>query len=230
MVQIWCRLGRLPNDGRLYDVQAIATPCDTRHSASMLRRRSQKSKAAADVSPASSDPQSIAPHSAALLDVMPSSPGWNDVTGLLAELQSAFGKQHASIGSERSYHRLLATYPQDRDEHERIYLRELEEAEPLIRELASRAAALRKWPLLRPAAYEREWRGIIEKWNQAIRDNGWRDMAPFCEICGLPMFRKAPVFLPGAPGKPEHIFACSERCRNTRRVRVHRQRVKLQDV
>lgn len=163
------------------------------------------------------------------IDVTPKSPTWKDPRDLLADLLLAFDRKSAKIGSERSHRLLLRIFPESREERAEIYRREITQAEPLLRKLVARAESLREWPLRRPDAYEREWTSIISDWNQAIRDHGWQDMPPLCEVCGVPIFRGAPVYQT-KEGAPELSFACSDRCRNAKRQRNHRQRAKLKEL
>lgn len=151
---------------------------------------------------------------------------WLTVFDLLALLLSAYG--WTPTPPEPATNRMLGAIPRDPDERRKNARREEQEALPVLRELVERIDALRTMPLKRPAEYEREWRAIIDRWNNAIRESSWLEMTPLCETCGKPVQRKVPWFGPDTDG-PQTSFTCSERCRAAHRQRKHRESAKLRD-
>lgn len=153
--------------------------------------------------------------------------GWQDPRHLLGDLMRAFGWDPDKEQAGRATKRMLGAISSDPEVRDTAYRREFEEAAPLLRALIARAEKLRSWPLRKPAEYEREWRSIVETWNQAIRDQGWLELPPFCEVCGRPVQRRATWRSPEDPDKPQLSFVCSEPCRNIYRQRGNRMRSKL---
>lgn len=154
---------------------------------------------------------------------------WRTVPQLLGELMAAFGWRSDRVLPAKVTSRMLgglSTDPKAREENAR---REEAEAWPLLRELVGRTEALRKVPLLRPADYAREWCEIISTWNQAIRERGWLEMTPLCEICGMAVQRRAVWRDPTLVGGSQCSFVCSEQCRAAYRQRAHRLKVKLSE-
>lgn len=153
--------------------------------------------------------------------------GRKNTNDLLGDLLYAFGWEPEKLNAEPATPRMFGEVPTDPEIRAAESRRELAEVDPLLRELVKRAESLRAWPLRKPADYDREWRSIIETWNQAIRDRGWLDMTPLCEVCGKPLQRRATWRSREAPDKPQISFSCSELCRGAKRQRAHRLRDKL---
>lgn len=177
------------------------------------------------------DGEGAEPIAALRVTATPTPPDWKDPRHLLGDLLRAFGWKPEDMPPPVPMPpRARAGQPTDRAERDRVYKKELEEADPLLRELVKRAEALRSWPLHKPSDYEREWQAIVEKWNEAIRERRWFQMTPLCEICGTALFRRPLWYGRGERGMAKLSFTCKEECRNTKRQREHRLREKLRSA
>lgn len=149
----------------------------------------------------------------------------------MGQFMKAFGWDALKVKAGPASKRILDGLPTDPVERDANYSREKEAVHPLLLKLLKRVEKLASLPLLRPDAYEREWRSIVETWNEAIRENGWLEITPLCSACGIAVQRRATWRTKHSPAgaKPAISFVCSERCRNSSRQRKHRQSNKLKD-
>lgn len=68
--------------------------------------------------------------------------------------------------------------------------------------------------------YRAERQRIVQEWNAAIYDEGWKDVPPLCDVCGMPVLRRGGEQLPS--GDYELSTICGDKCRATRRKRESR--------
>lgn len=150
----------------------------------------------------------------------------------MGQFMKAFGWNPMNVKAGPAKKRILDGLPTDPVERDANYSREKEAVHPLLLKLLKRVEKLASLPLLRPDAYEREWRSIIETWNEAIRENGWLEITPLCAVCGIAVQRRATWRTKSQPAsnEPQISFVCSERCRNNSRQRNHRLRNKLKEA
>lgn len=150
---------------------------------------------------------------------------------LMGQFMKAFGWDASTVKAGPAPKRLLDGLPTDPVERDANYSREQEAVYPLLRKLLERVEKLASLPLLRPDAYEREWRSIIEMWNEAIRENGWLQITPLCAVCGIAVQGRATWRTKHKPASNEPLisFMCSERCRKNSRERRRRLRKKLKE-
>lgn len=142
---------------------------------------------------------------------------------LLRELLDRFDldEAHRRRGDASASKRARVGVPDDPAAQLTAYHVELASAVVVLRELAAESRALLE-RAHRPTEYAAKWRAIVERWNDAIHRNGWEQLPPLCEVCGVPVLQRTPQQLKG--GAIEHSTVCSEKCRHARRQREHRRR------
>jgi hypothetical protein len=89
----------------------------------------------------------------------------------------------------------------------------------VIRECVSRVRRLYRQTgpeLLSADDYQRERIAIVRTWNDAIHARSIVTLAPFCDVCGLPVLLRRP------DRGGELSTVCSDKCRETRKKRNRR--------
>lgn len=127
-----------------------------------------------------------------------------------------------AIKTRRALLNALAGLENDAEAYGRRHHEELLQARVLAEKLVRRLSVLRGPSLAHPDAYKREWKAVVNDWNEAAEKKRWLTLPRLCGACGKPIIGRKAVAL--GNGAFELSNTCSEECRETVKKSAWRRR------